>query len=140
MAKKKIDVRSEGEGAGLKHSPFGALSQVAVAKSEGAGADAASAPAEPVKSEPAKPTAKPALALRREKKGRGGKTVVVVSGFGTGTEDARALLDELKRKLGSGGALEDGDKGVELVLQGDQPARVAELLRARGHRVSGVTS
>jgi translation initiation factor 1 (eIF-1/SUI1) len=29
---------------------------------------------------------------------------------------------------------------TEIVVQGDQPARVAELLRARGFRVDGVTS
>lgn len=87
------------------------------------------------------------LVLRREKKGRGGKTVVVINGFETqsdfGAADIAELTQHLKQQLGCGGAIEPANSrsaGPEIVLQGDQPARVAELLRARGFRVDGVTS
>jgi translation initiation factor 1 (eIF-1/SUI1) len=46
----------------------------------------------------------------------------------------------LKRELGCGGTLPAKHDKAEIVIQGDQPARVAELLRARGFRVDGVTS
>ena len=85
--------------------------------------------------------------LRREKKGRGGKTVVVISGFaalhGFRASEIAELTQHLKQHLGCGGAVErtgSGGAEHEIVLQGDQPARVAELLRARGFRVDGVIS
>ncbi|MBP6742951.1 MAG: translation initiation factor [Deltaproteobacteria bacterium] len=83
------------------------------------------------------------LILRRETKHRGGKSVVIISGLETaraGAPTADALALELKSQLGCGGTVEAGAKGPEIVLQGDRPARVAELLRARGFRVDGVTS
>lgn len=81
------------------------------------------------------------LILRRETKHRGGKSVVIISGLETArTGAADALALELKSQLGCGGTVEAGAKGPEIVLQGDRPARVAELLRVRGFRVDGVTS
>lgn len=50
-----------------------------------------------------------------EKKGRGGKTVSVITGL-SGSEDAlRDLTSELKRRCGSGGTLKDG----VIEIQGD---------------------
>jgi translation initiation factor 1 len=70
------------------------------------------------------------LKVRRETKGRGGKTVTRVSGLPlTGT----ALADfarELKQRCGTGGALEEGD----LLIQGDQVERLLALLAAAGYR------
>ncbi|MDB4987172.1 MAG: yciH [Myxococcaceae bacterium] len=84
------------------------------------------------------------LVLRRETKHRGGKPVVIVRGFAALREfDAAAtelLAKELKQKLGCGGTVERDGNEPQIVLQGDQPAKVAELLRARGFRVDGVTS
>lgn len=85
------------------------------------------------------------LVLRRETKHRGGKAVVIVRGFaqlaefGDETKVAE-LAKELKQKLGCGGTVENGDGETEIVLQGDRAAKVAELLRAHGFRVDGVTS
>jgi translation initiation factor 1 len=80
------------------------------------------------------------LILRRETKHRGGKAVVIVSGFGALQDfDAREIADlaaRCKRALGCGGTV-DGD---EIVLQGDRAAEVAELMRSEGFRVAGVTS
>jgi translation initiation factor 1 len=78
------------------------------------------------------------LILRREKKDRGGKTVVVVSGF-AGLPGANAVMigdltKELKGKLGCGGSFDRH----EIVLQGDRAAAVNALLEELGFRVDGV--
>lgn len=69
--------------------------------------------------------------VRREKKGRGGKTVTVVTGV-PGTDAQReALLVALKQHCGAGGTRE----GDALVIQGDHRDRVKARLEALGHRV-----
>jgi translation initiation factor 1 len=92
---------------------------------------------EPKEMAPAK--SKGRLLLRRETKDRGGKTVVVVSGFTPGAHPA-PLLEELSRtlrkRLGCGGTVD----GREIVVQGDRPAAVAEALRGLGFIVGGVVS
>ena len=131
----------------LKHSPFAALAGADVPAPPPAAALPAgpSVTAAPVVLPP--PVAPPAavakprgrLILRRETKHRGGKAVIIVSGFAqlSGISD-RALADllqELKQRLGCGGTL----SARELLLQGDRPAQVAALLREHGFRVDGVT-
>ena len=123
----------------LKHSPFAALVSAGSPAVELLPAAAPVAtPAAPVLPAPVK---KPQgrLILRRETKHRGGKTVVIVSGFTqlTGISDRALdeLLQELKQRLGCGGSVQ----ARELLLQGDRPAQVAALLRERGFRVDGVT-
>jgi translation initiation factor 1 len=78
------------------------------------------------------------LVLRREKKDRGGKVVVVVSGFaelpGANSVMIANLAKELKGKLGCGGSFDR----QEIVLQGDRAAAVASLLEELGFRVDGV--
>ena len=76
---------------------------------------------------------------RRERKGRRGKTVTVVSPFLLTREDALELLAHLKRGCGGGGALKPGTtpKGEPcfvLEVQGEHEDRVVELLRERGYR------
>ena len=66
--------------------------------------------------------AKPKLGkvvLQYERAGRGGKEVTILKGLWIESQEMRmreALLKELKRALGTGGALE----GREIVLQGDR--------------------
>jgi translation initiation factor 1 len=103
------------------------------------------APAESVR--PAKPP-KPSypknsrgrLVLRRETKDRGGKVVVVVSGFselpGANAVMIGNLAKELKGKLGCGGSFDR----QEIVLQGDRAAAVCTVLEELGFRVDGVKS
>ena len=78
------------------------------------------------------------LVLRREKKDRGGKVVVVVSGFaelpGANSVMIADLARELKGKLGCGGSFDRH----EIVLQGDRAAAVNALLEELGFRVDGV--
>ena len=75
--------------------------------------------------------ASPARAVVRiERKGRGGKEATLVEKLDLPEATLAAWLDEAKRALGCGGAVEDG----ALVLQGDQRERVARWLERRGVR------
>jgi translation initiation factor 1 len=131
----------------LTHSPFAGLGGVALPADRVATPAEAPAPAASDQQARLPARARDAgrggrLILRRETKHRGGKTAVIVTGFG-GLDELKAgevesLARELKRSLACGGSVEGVAPHQEIVLQGDQPARVAELLRARGFRVGGV--
>jgi len=69
-----------------------------------------------------------------EKKGRGGKTVAVITGLPGSDDDLRDLASELKRLCGTGGTLKDG----VIEIQGDHRDVLVELLKARGHTVRRV--
>jgi translation initiation factor 1 len=71
--------------------------------------------------------------LRLEKKGRGGKSVTVVSGLPRNEPFLRELAGALKRACGTGGTVADGT--VE--IQGDQRERLRVALAARGFSVKG---
>lgn len=124
----------------LAHNPFASLKGRLELPSAPVPEEAKSE-APPVRDE--KPRSLGRLVQRRETKHRGGKAVVIVSGFTAlpafKREAVEALAKELKGKLGCGGTVEDGKAGLEIVIQGDQAKKVAELLRARGFRVEGVT-
>jgi len=68
------------------------------------------------------------LVVRRERKGRGGKTVTVLEGLPP--DDAAQVARELRKTLGCGVGVEDG----VLILQGDQTERAATWLEGRGAR------
>jgi translation initiation factor 1 len=64
--------------------------------------------------------------VRRESKGRGGKTVTTVSGVPLAAEALKALATRLKRRCGTGGALKDG----VIEIQGDHvELLIAELIQ-----------
>lgn len=125
----------------LKHNPFAALA----GRSAPSHPEAAPPPSAPV-AEAKAPSNKPLgrVVLRRETKHRGGKAVIVISGFegvrNFGESAVADLAKRLKQALGCGGTVEEKQGAREIVLQGDKPAKVAELLRAQGFRVDGVTS
>ena len=48
--------------------------------------------------------------VRRESKGRGGKTVISVTGLPLDDGELDTLTAELKRRLGTGGAAKDGER------------------------------
>ncbi len=77
------------------------------------------------------------VVLRREKSGRGGKTVIVIDDFAPHhTAPAlEALAGRLRAACGCGGTL----KGRAIEIQGDQPARIRTLLEQEGFRVAGVS-
>ena len=74
------------------------------------------------------PTAQ-VLRVRIEKKGRGGKTATLVSGFVGTSADLADLGRTLKSKCGVGGSVKDG----EILVQGDFRERVISLLRSMGY-------
>ena len=63
------------------------------------------------------------LRVNIEKKGRGGKTVTVVSGFTGREDDLKELGRLLKTKCGVGGSVKDG----EILIQGELKQRVIDL-------------
>jgi len=66
--------------------------------------------------------------IRRESKGRGGKTVTVVSGIPLDAEGVRQLASDLKRRCGTGGTVKEN----VLEIQGDQCDVLKGELERRG--------
>lgn len=74
----------------------------------------------------ARPAGDGVVRVRRETKGRGGKTMSVVTGVPVDDAALTALAGELKRRCGSGGTAKDG----MIEIQGDHcELLVAELTR-----------
>jgi translation initiation factor 1 len=96
----------------------------------------------PVGTAPAPPAARPSpptedavdfggaakIVLRREKKGRGGKTATVIEGIKLPPSGLERIARDLKRALGCGATVE----GTTIVVQGDLSARIEPWLVARG--------
>jgi translation initiation factor 1 len=68
------------------------------------------------------------IRIRREVKGRGGKTVTVASGFQLDGDGLKKLAAELKRRCGTGGSV----KEREILVQGDHRETLLAELKARG--------
>jgi translation initiation factor 1 len=69
--------------------------------------------------------------LRREVKGRGGGTVIVISGIPLSASGIKDLSAALKKKCGCGGTVKDGI----IEIQGDHRDTLSEELKARGFKV-----
>ena len=69
------------------------------------------------------------VTVRRERSGRGGKTVTIAEGPGLFGSDLDALAREAARALGVGARVEERT----LVVQGDQSERFAAWLTGRGY-------
>ena len=69
--------------------------------------------------------------LRREVKGRGGGTVIVISGVPLPTLQIKELAGALKKKCGCGGTVKDGI----IEIQGDHRDTLSAELQARGFKV-----
>ena len=116
-------------GSSLSHNPFAALSS--------AGLPPAPEPA-PAEAAP-RPGGDPKLARKnrgrvdiiRQKAGRGGKTVTVVTGFvGIGLPEKEQLAKAMQKSCGTGGTVKDG----QIEIQGDQRDAVARILTEAGFR------
>lgn len=70
------------------------------------------------------------LAVRLDRKGRGGKTVTVVEGLQLPAADSEKLLKQLKTKFGTGGAVKNG----ALEIQGDHCDGIMGELGRMGYR------
>ena len=69
--------------------------------------------------------------IRREKKGRRGKTVTTVSGLPQGPDALKQLASQLKRTCGTGGSVKDG----VIEIQGDHRAVLKAELEKLGYTV-----
>ncbi len=69
--------------------------------------------------------------VRREKKGRGGKTVTTITGLEGDKKALQAMVKTLKRRFGCGGALKDW----VIELQGDLAEQSVKYLQELGHNV-----
>ena len=72
--------------------------------------------------------------VKRDRKGRAGKTVTVIYGLQHTPASYKDLLTALKESCGAGGALKEG----ELEIQGDQREKVAAKLQELGYKVKFV--
>ena len=87
---------------------------------------------------PVLPPVSHAVRVRLERSGRKGKTVTVAGPLFVERDEARALLKELKRGCGSGGAVkestaQDGRACYVLEVQGDHVDAVTDELTRRGY-------
>jgi translation initiation factor 1 len=69
--------------------------------------------------------------VRRERKGRRGKTVTTVAGIPLAPDELGELAAELKRSCGTGGSVKDG----VIEIQGDHGDALIKALRSRGYTV-----
>lgn len=74
------------------------------------------------------------LEAHLEKKGRGGKTAVIIKGFIGSEEDLKTLAKEIKSHCATGGAVKNG----EIIIQGDLRSKAMDFLAAKGHKVKRV--
>jgi len=74
--------------------------------------------------------AKQGVRIARESKGRGGKTVCVISGLNLPDTELKKLLKHLKGRLGTGGAVKDHN----IEIQGDHRDKLLALLEEQGHK------
>lgn len=68
--------------------------------------------------------------VRRESKGRGGKTVTTITGVPLAGDQIKELASALKRRCGTGGALKDG----VIEIQGDHVQLLLDELQKRGFK------
>ncbi len=73
---------------------------------------------------------KDAVRVSRESKGRGGKTVTIVSGLSLDDAKLQELAKRLKQVCGTGGTVKDG----KIEIQGDQCERVLAELQNKGYK------
>jgi translation initiation factor 1 len=124
-SRKKNRISTEGEGS-LAANPFAEL-------------DSSGLPAGELRPKPAaaskkrsSPKSKGRVEVRREKAGRGGKTVTTLKAFPTHIplSTLEAMTFELKKNCACGGTL----KGRVVELQGDVCERVCQELNSRGYQ------
>ena len=67
--------------------------------------------------------------IRREVKGRKGKTATVIIGIPLDNNDLKQFAKELKQRCGAGGSIKDG----AIILQGDHRQNVLDEIRKQGY-------
>lgn len=77
------------------------------------------------------PPAQQTLQVQVSRKGRGGKTVTLITGFSHSPEALATLARQLKAHCGTGGTVKDHT----LEIQGDHREKLVSLLTAQGYGV-----
>lgn len=80
------------------------------------------------------PPKKQFLEAKFSNKGRGGKTVTVITGFVGSEEDLKMLGKLLKTKCGVGGSVKDN----EIIIQGNYRDKIMEILKKEGYNIKRV--
>jgi len=88
-------------------------------------------PSEPERSPDPSPPGQQTVYVARDRKGRRGKTVTIISGLKGDATMKKKLLKRFKGLCGAGGTLKDGD----LEVQGDHRDRLIGELRSLGYKV-----
>jgi translation initiation factor 1 len=70
------------------------------------------------------------LRVQATRKGRGGKTVTVITGFQSNPDTLDKLVKQLKTQCGTGGTLKDN----EIEIQGDHKQKLVEILTKLGYK------
>jgi len=70
------------------------------------------------------------IRIRRDKKGRRGKTVTIISGLPLGEKALLEMAAEFKRKCGTGGSV----KNREILIQGDRAKVLLQILEKKGYK------
>jgi translation initiation factor 1 len=87
-------------------------------------------PADCAKPEPPKKS-RGRVDIIRQKAGRGGKTVTVITNFiGIGLPEKEKLAKQMQKACGCGGTVKDG----QIEIQGDKREQVAQILTDAGFR------
>lgn len=110
------------EGGGVEYCPTCGLRKSACTCRPRPGSQAARRPGTPNDG---------VVRLHRDRKGRGGKTVTLITGVPGSTADLEQLATTLKRFCGCGGGVKDG----VIEIQGDLRERLAGKLGELGYKV-----
>jgi len=70
------------------------------------------------------------LKIEASRKGRGGKTVTVISGFQEKPETLATLAKQLKAQCGTGGTVKDN----EIEIQGEHKQKLLEIITKLGYK------
>jgi translation initiation factor 1 len=82
------------------------------------------------KGTPGKVASDGVVRVSRETQGRKGKGVTVITGLGLPADQLEALATELKKRCGSGGAVDNG----RIEIQGDHRDKLVQELTQRGFK------
>ncbi len=77
------------------------------------------------------PPTRQKLRILLDTRHRGGKTVTAIIGFVGKEEDLEIMGKKIKQYCGTGGAVKDG----QILIQGDQTAKVRSYLQKEGYKV-----
>lgn len=125
----KQRIPTDGGGTSFGHNPFSALSGAGLPPAPEPVAAGAADAALPEVAKPRKNRGR--VDIVRQTKGRGGKTVTVVSGFvGIGLPEKEQLAKAMQRTCGVGGTVKEG----RIEIQGDKRQEVAAILTEAGFR------